>query len=244
MLLVIYSSSASVLSILNHNTSRLPLALSGLPWSRCKFSHPLRLSQVSVTIIPLAVDGSIFVLPAQIYGFTVCTTRYSELPIVSIFVYDTLVCLAISYRLAANSMTGPNLRSRLMSIISGEGLYSLSKSLMRSGQLYYLYVRRFRNFWHGFANMQCHRTTIIAYFVYLGVKASPALGSSQIALLSGYIAFTNMMACRVFRGVALGGLEDSPTQLGMSSTRIADVLQLGPLSSSRRTDSKVKDDLA
>ncbi|KAF7973491.1 hypothetical protein HWV62_14986 [Athelia sp. TMB] len=125
----------------------------------------------------------------------------------------------------ANSMTGPNLRSRLMSIISGEGLYSLSKSLMRSGQLYYL-------------------TTIIAYFVYLGVKTSPALGSSQIALLSGYIAFTNMMACRVFRGVALGGLEDSPTQLGMSSTRIADVLQLGPLSSSQRTDSKVKDDLA
>ena len=152
MLPVIYSSSAFVLSILDRNTSHLALALSGLSWPRCKSSHPLRLPQVGVNIILPAVDGSILVILAQIHGSTLCTTRYVELPIMSIFVYDTLVCLAISYRLAANSMTGPNLRSRLLSIISGEGLYSLSKSLMRSGQLYYLCVRRFRHFRHEFAN--------------------------------------------------------------------------------------------
>ena len=61
-------------------------------------------------------------------------------PITSIFVYDTLIILAISYRLAADAVTGASWHSRLLSIIQGKGLYSLSKLLMRSGQLYYMYV--------------------------------------------------------------------------------------------------------
>lgn len=58
----------------------------------------------------------------------------------SIFVYDTLIILAVSYRLAADAVTGASWHSRLLSVIQGKGLYSLSKSLMRSGQLYYMCV--------------------------------------------------------------------------------------------------------
>lgn len=70
-----------------------------------------------------------------------CTaTRYKipELPAIAIFVTDTLVFIAISYRLAADAVTGNSWRSRLRSLVKGEGLYRVSWLLMRTGQLYYL----------------------------------------------------------------------------------------------------------
>lgn len=61
------------------------------------------------------------------------------LRIISTLVNDTLVFLAISYRLATDAvpMKGSR-RFRIISVVKGEGLYSLSRSLLRSGQLYYL----------------------------------------------------------------------------------------------------------
>ena len=65
---------------------------------------------------------------------------YYTLPCLSAFIYDTLVFLAISYRLAADA--GGDLerswRSRCRSIANGKGLHRLSRSLMQSGQKYYL----------------------------------------------------------------------------------------------------------
>lgn len=60
------------------------------------------------------------------------------LPCITIFVHDTLVFLAISYRLATDAATEVNWRSRILSVAKGKGLHSLSKSLMQSGQKYYL----------------------------------------------------------------------------------------------------------
>lgn len=75
---------------------------------------------------------------AQLSEYNYCKLGHAQLPIVSIFVYDTLVWLAITHRLAADSWTGSSWRSRFLSIIHGEGLHSLSRALMRSGQFYYL----------------------------------------------------------------------------------------------------------
>ena len=60
------------------------------------------------------------------------------MPTFAAYAYDTLIFLAICYCLAVNAVVDTSLHSRLMSILTGKGLYSLSKSLMRSGQLYYL----------------------------------------------------------------------------------------------------------
>lgn len=52
-------------------------------------------------------------------------------------VFDTLVYLAISWRLASTSMSS-SWMGRLKSFVKGDGLLGLSKVLLRSGQFYYL----------------------------------------------------------------------------------------------------------
>lgn len=53
-------------------------------------------------------------------------------------IFDTLVYLAISWRLASTSMIGNSFWDRLRSFIRGDGLLGLSKVLLKSGQFYYL----------------------------------------------------------------------------------------------------------
>jgi hypothetical protein len=56
---------------------------------------------------------------------------------IAIAVYDTLMYLCISWRLA--SLASPNSwQDRLRSFVTGDGLGWLSKVLLRSGQTYYL----------------------------------------------------------------------------------------------------------
>lgn len=64
--------------------------------------------------------------------------EYRSLPSIAIFIYDTPVFLAITWRLAANAVTDKTWRGRVLSIVNGKGLYSLSKALLQYGQIYYL----------------------------------------------------------------------------------------------------------
>ena len=66
--------------------------------------------------------------------------KYLQLPSIFTTVSDTLVFLAISYRLAADAVTEKTFRGWVRTILHGRGLYSLSKALMQSGQCYYLCV--------------------------------------------------------------------------------------------------------
>lgn len=50
---------------------------------------------------------------------------------------ETLIFLGISRRIYVDSIVGDTRAGRFMSFIKGEGLYNVSKSLLRSGQLYY-----------------------------------------------------------------------------------------------------------
>lgn len=65
-------------------------------------------------------------------------TGITPLPSYAVFVYDSLVFLAITCRLAADAVTGDDLRSRVISCMNGKGLHRVSKALLKSGQLYYL----------------------------------------------------------------------------------------------------------
>ncbi|KZP04025.1 hypothetical protein FIBSPDRAFT_673881, partial [Athelia psychrophila] len=111
--------------------------------------------------------------------------QHFTFPSISSFVYDTFVFIAISYRLAADAATEQSWRSRLQSVVTGKGLFNISRALMISGQLYYL-------------------ATILFFWVILAVMVSPLVPDSyHYALNTPYMVFTNIMACRVFRGVAL-----------------------------------------
>ncbi|KZP07984.1 hypothetical protein FIBSPDRAFT_840687 [Athelia psychrophila] len=144
-------------------------------------------------------------------GTHFCTgsqVHHTTYPSISSFVFDTLVFVAISYRLAADAATEQSWRARLLSVVTGKGLFSISRVLMTSGQLYYL-------------------ATVLFFWVNLAVSVSPLVPvSARSSLTTSYMAFTNIMACTVFRGVALGMLENSPTSTGLSSTRIAAAFEL------------------
>ena len=65
---------------------------------------------------------------------------YATVPIILTVVNDTLVFLAISYRMVSSAMVSCTWSARARSFFTGEGLHQLSKALLQSGQVYYLSV--------------------------------------------------------------------------------------------------------
>lgn len=63
---------------------------------------------------------------------------YISAPIALNAINDTLIFLAISFRIISFSVAGETGRDKLRSFISGDGLPQLSKGLLQGGQLYYL----------------------------------------------------------------------------------------------------------
>ncbi|KZP14317.1 hypothetical protein FIBSPDRAFT_896693 [Athelia psychrophila] len=160
-------------------------------------------------ILNIITDASIRAEPhtdaQHCMGFRI---NHSSYPSISSFVFDTFVFIAISYRLAANAATEQSWRARLQSVVTGNGLFNLSRAFMMSGQLYYLAI-------------------IVFFWVNLAVMGSPLIPTGSHNVLNmPYMAFTNIMACGAFRGVALGMLESSHTTRGLSSTRIAAAFEL------------------
>ncbi|KZP04186.1 hypothetical protein FIBSPDRAFT_878768 [Athelia psychrophila] len=134
--------------------------------------------------------------------------KHNTTPVAMAFVHDTMVYLAISYRLAADAVPAADWRSRVLSIVTGKGLFSLSRSLMKGGQLYYL-------------------ATTVFFFANLAmISSSTHYNRPDYNLIGLYLGFTNMMACLIFRGVALGQIEKTPTQHGLTSTAINVAFQM------------------
>ena len=61
-------------------------------------------------------------------------------PIILTAVYDTLIFIAISYRMISLSMLDGPWSTRVKSFFTGNGLHHLSKAMLQSGQVYYLSV--------------------------------------------------------------------------------------------------------
>ncbi|KAF5374020.1 hypothetical protein D9757_010063 [Collybiopsis confluens] len=105
-------------------------------------------------------------------------------------IYDTIVFLAISYKLMSYSGFAGNrtIRSRIL----GQDLPEVSRALLRDGQKYYL-------------------VTIVSNLATIAVGAS----SSHVALLYQWmltgpnLMLTNIMACYVYRHTILSALRDS-----------------------------------
>lgn len=63
--------------------------------------------------------------------------EYVSVPTIITAVYDTLVFLAISWRVISYTVEGYTWQARSRSFFKGTGLHSVSKALLRAGQLYY-----------------------------------------------------------------------------------------------------------
>jgi len=134
-------------------------------------------------------------VPSTLY----CTAVNIKLPAVNailVFVTDTSIFIAISYRLAADSATGCSWRARVRSIIRGDGLYKLSWLLMRTGQLYYLVI-----------------TLLFATNFVVMTSPHIIVNAAHYALQNTNVGLANIVACHVFRGIALGTVEDTPNNL-------------------------------
>ncbi|KZP14567.1 hypothetical protein FIBSPDRAFT_959527 [Athelia psychrophila] len=131
------------------------------------------------------------------------------IPIISLCATDTLVFLAISYRLAGLG-AGPNANwsERARRFVTGDGLHSLGRSLLRSGQVYYL-------------------ATILFFFINLALVLTPAVPAVlRYILVPPYVSFTNVMTCRVFRGLKLGTIQDED-RVGVSTRGIEVAFGIG-----------------
>ncbi len=91
----------------------------------CTILLPVGMSGAAVTQTYYCMDGDI--------------SAYSYAAIIAPWVYDTLVFIAISWRLMQNaSIKSGNIKENLQVITYGKYLPTLSKSLLLDGQRYYL----------------------------------------------------------------------------------------------------------
>ncbi|CAL1701736.1 unnamed protein product [Somion occarium] len=105
--------------------------------------------------------------------------------------YDTLVFIAISFRTVSFGLA-ETWKERLSSFISGKGVGHVSRSLLRTVQLYYL-------------------VTVGSNLFVLMVIVDPGVDKYWRAMSSmSNLALTNAMACRVYRLLKLGLIQSGP----------------------------------
>ncbi|THU86046.1 hypothetical protein K435DRAFT_373477 [Dendrothele bispora CBS 962.96] len=117
---------------------------------------------------------------------------YSTVSLGTLLVFDTVVYVAISYRLfqVFRSQDGPVLQ-RTCIFLDGATLPTFSRSLFRDGQLYYL------------VSLLTGSTTIVLVVI-------PSIQLQyKVIFIPLHITFTNIIACWVFRNVKLGRIRES-----------------------------------
>jgi hypothetical protein len=97
----------------------------------------------------IVLFGLSFLVPLALVVLHIGTTqrcittqveKYAFAPAVLNLILDTLVFVAISFRIASNSIEGDTFRAFVKSFLRGEGLPKFSKSLLQDGQIYYWFV--------------------------------------------------------------------------------------------------------
>ncbi|THU86647.1 hypothetical protein K435DRAFT_624622, partial [Dendrothele bispora CBS 962.96] len=119
---------------------------------------------------------------------------YSMVSIGTLLVFDTVVYIAISYRLFQIFLfheKGEPVFQRTCILLNGTALPTFSRSLFRDGQLYYL------------ISLLTGSTVLVMFIV-------PSLHLQyKVIFMPLHITFTNVIACWVFRNVKLGRIRES-----------------------------------
>jgi hypothetical protein len=129
--------------------------------------------------------------------------KFGALPAAINFTLDTLVFFAISLRIVSHSIED---RALLRSFFRGDGLFSLSRSLLHSGQLYYWCIMT--PFPMNF-NLQVLCSATIGLNIIVIVLAVAPVSPAYAMFCIPNMALESSMACRVFRGIKLGTIEDT-----------------------------------
>ena len=97
----------------------------------------------------LATAACSFASPAAPTGIHIGDTNrcitgkvraYDSAGVVAAAITDTTIFLAITYRLLTVHVIGQGWSSRMRSFFSGAGMHEVSRALLQTGQLYYLYA--------------------------------------------------------------------------------------------------------
>ncbi|TDL21970.1 hypothetical protein BD410DRAFT_789054 [Rickenella mellea] len=153
-------------------------------------------------LVWLATLGGSLTVPFAIFGGHIGPTLhcintavkpYSSVGIIVSTVSDTLVLLAISYRLITTTSLEDSVKGRVQGFFGGKGLPRISKSLLQGGQQYYLITVGFN---------------IATMAMILSPSVPPVL---RAILTVPNLALENAMACRVFRDVRFGLIRNDAT---------------------------------
>ncbi|KAJ6507466.1 hypothetical protein DFH09DRAFT_1375008 [Mycena vulgaris] len=141
-------------------------------------------------LVPFAITGAHIASTSRCISVEV--KPFAAAGTIANAVTDTLIFIALSWRLTLNGMS-PGLSGRSRSFIRGQGLPKLSKALLKSGQLYYLQliITRYR------ATVGFNILTMAMFF-----GSMPPIIHAMFAIPN--VALENAMACRVFRALRLG----------------------------------------
>ena len=119
-------------------------------------------------------------------------------------VNDTLIFVAMTWRLVRGSRRGSIRTGGLWSFIFGRHLPAFSRSLLQDGQAYYL-LSDFKLDFQYRSSIITFRSTVGLAFVtvtFITVKSIPTVYRSAIGIPD--IMLINVMACRVFRNTKFG----------------------------------------
>jgi len=132
----------------------------------------------------------------------ICNSDYSfYVPVISVLVHDSCVFVAISYRIYIMSMAFPKQsllatnwnaqnRSKMVETLLGKNLPSLSRALLRNGQMYYL-------------------ISLMSSIATLSLMLDTSLLPPERLLLAPmHVLIINVTAGHVFREVRLGRMQE------------------------------------
>lgn len=148
---------------------------------------------------------------AHIGSTRFCTDKevksYTSSGFVAATVHDTLIFIAISWRLVSVSFAGTR-SARMKSFFRGQYIGPVSRVLLQTGQLYYLYVP-LQSYYVGLIIHSSYSITIgmnIATMVIIFTPSVPPIIRAMFTMPN--VALQNIMSCRVYRLLKLGYVRD------------------------------------
>ena len=114
-----------------YHDNKIITMLFGLLWLVFLGTLGIFFSPLAVTAMPIGTTKRCILITVKYYG---------AIPILLHCIYDTLIFVAVSFRMASYSMTGNTLGNRTKSLFLGDGLSRLARCILQGGMLYYLFV--------------------------------------------------------------------------------------------------------
>ncbi|KAJ7872329.1 hypothetical protein B0H14DRAFT_2502758 [Mycena olivaceomarginata] len=135
-------------------------------------------------LVPIAVKGGN--LGPTDFCLTVSATKYVGGTGVTTTLHDTLIFLAISWRLFQNSYVDRGFKANLRAFVTGQYLPQFSRAVLQDGQLYYLITVT---------------SNLLALIMFYNTSIAETY-STMFTVPNLMVA--NVMACHVFRNTKLG----------------------------------------